>query len=82
MSTTPVTPISTKDAIATVEGDFKDVAKQAVTEYANLTVEAKADFHKVLTDLEALYGSGVSALRNLFPSSAPSPAPVEPPPAA
>lgn len=79
MSTIPITP---SQAIAAVEGDFKDVAKQAVTEYANLTAEAKADFHKILGDLETAYGVSVSALRNLFPSSAPSPAPVEPPPAA
>lgn len=77
MSTNPITP---KEAIAAVQGDLKDIAAQAVTEYANLTVEAKADFHKLVTDIETAYGVSISALRNLFPSSAPSPAP--PPPAA
>ena len=76
MSTTPVTP---KEAIAEVEGDFKQIATQAATEYANLSVEAKADVHKLLSDIEAAYGASVSAIRGLFPSTSPSPAPTPPP---
>lgn len=73
MSTTPVTPAQ---AVAAVEGDIKNVATQATTAYANLSVEAKADFHQLVADLETTYGVSLAAIKNLFPTSAPSPTPA------
>jgi hypothetical protein len=73
MSTTPVTPAQ---AVAAVQGDLKTVATQAATAYANTSAEFKADFHQLLADLETTYGVSVAAIKNLFPASAPSPAPA------
>ena len=68
------TPVTPQQAVAAVKGDIKKVATDAVTAYQNFKPEMQADFHQALSDLEATYGSAVSAIRALFPSSTP-PAP-------
>jgi hypothetical protein len=75
---TSTTPVTTAQAVASVQGDIKKVASDAVTAYANFAPEVKNDFHQALADLEATYGAAVSAIRNLFPKAAPSPAAAPP----
>lgn len=63
----PVTvPPTAADSIATVKSDLHQVAEDARSAYWSISATARADFQRLLSDVEAAEGASLASLKKLL----------------
>lgn len=54
------------EQVATLKSDLHKAAEDAKTEFWQISATARMDVHKIITDLEALHGVSLAALKKVL----------------